>query len=331
MTYWSLPAEKTLSDLDVRADLGLSPEEAARRLAASGPNAYRQAKPEGVASMVLRQFRDVANVILVVAAALSLALAVREGHGYLEPLVIFAVIALNVTLAVTQERGAERALEALRDLNSPTCLVLRGGARLEVPTADVVPGDVLVLKTGDLVAADARLLEATGLAVDESSLTGESEPAEKDADAPVEPDAPVGDRANMVFSGCLVTAGNALAVVTATGMETEMGRIAGYLNDTQKLQTPLQRRLGRVSRSVSVVAAAAAVALLLTGLQQGEEFWAMMLAAVSLAVAAVPETLQLIVTLTLTRGVQNMVKRNALIRRLPAVETLGSTSVICSD
>ena len=331
MTYWSLPAEKTLTDLDVRADLGLSPEEAARRLAASGPNAYRQAKPEGVASMVLRQFRDVANVILVVAAALSLALAVREGHGYLEPLVIFAVIALNVTLAVTQERGAERALEALRDLNSPTCLVLRGGARLEVPTADVVPGDVLVLKTGDLVAADARLLEATGLAVDESSLTGESEPAEKDADAPVEPDAPVGDRANMVFSGCLVTAGNALAVVTATGMETEMGRIAGYLNDTQKLQTPLQRRLGRVSRSVSVVAAAAAVALLLTGLQQGEEFWAMMLAAVSLAVAAVPETLQLIVTLTLTRGVQNMVERNALIRRLPAVETLGSTSVICSD
>lgn len=331
MKYWSLPAEETLAQLAANLDRGLTGADAAARLSEHGPNAYQQAKPESVASMVLRQFKDVANLILVIAAALSLALAIREGHGYLEPIVIFAVIALNVILAVTQERGAERALEALRNLNSPTCLVLRDGARVEVDTADVVPGDILLLKTGDLVAADARLVDATALLVDESSLTGESEPAEKDAAAAVEEDAAIGDRSNMVFSGCLVTAGTARAVVTATGMSTEMGKIAGYLNDTQKLQTPLQRRLNRVSRSVSAIAAAAAVALLITGLQQGEEFWAMMLAAVSLAVAAVPETLQLIVTLTLTQGIRNMVDKHALIRRLPAVETLGSTSVICSD
>lgn len=331
MRPWSLPAEKTLSELASNAERGLTSEEAARRLAADGPNEYRQAKPESVASMVLRQFRDVANLILVLAAALSLALAVREGHGYLEPAVICAVIVVNVVLAVTQERGAERALDALRDLNSPTCLVLRDGARMEVETAEVVRGDVLLLSAGDLVAADARLVEAVGLAVDESSLTGESEPAEKGADVEVEDDAPLGDRANMVFSGCLVTAGTARAVACATGMSTEMGRIAGYLNESQRLQTPLQRRLGRVSRSISAVAAAAALALLATGLQQGEELWSMVLAAVSLAVAAVPETLQLIVTLTLTQGIRNMVGKHALIRRLPAVETLGSVSVVCSD
>ncbi len=328
---WSLPAESALRELDVDASTGLSSEEASRRLAESGANAYQQAKPESVASMVLRQFKDVANVVLVIAALLSLALAVYEGGGYLEPIVILVIIGINVTLAVTQERGAEQALEALQDLNSPTCLVLRDGARMEVQTADVVPGDILLLSSGDLVAADARLLEATGLSVDESSLTGESEPVEKDAATLVEEDAAIGDRIDMVFSGCLVTAGNAVAVVSATGMGTEMGKIAGYLNNTQRLQTPLQRRLNRVSRTITAIAAAAAVALLITGLRQGEELWSMVLTAVSLAVAAVPETLQLIVTLTLTHGIKNMVDKHALIRRLPAVETLGSTSVICSD
>ena len=331
MKHWNTPIEHLIHEQGTSSRTGLSSAEAASRLAAHGANAYQQAKGESVAAQVLRQFRDVSNVILLVAAALSLALAVREGAGYLEPVVILVIICLNVALAVTQERGAERALEALSNLNSPTCLVLRDGARVEVDTADVVPGDILLLKTGDLVAADARLIEATGLAVDESSLTGESEAVEKDASATPEDDAALGDRTSMVFSGCLVTAGNATAVVTATGMGTEMGRIAGYLNDAQKMQTPLQLRLVRVVRAISAVAMVAAAILLATGLQQGEEFWAMVLAAVSLAVAAVPETLQLIVTLTLTQGVHNMVQKHALVRKLPAVETLGSVSVICSD
>ena len=331
MKHWNTPIEQLIHEQGTSSRTGLSSAEAAGRLAAHGANAYQQAKGESVAAQALRQFRDVSNVILLVAAALSLALAVREGAGYLEPAVILVIICLNVVLAVTQERGAERALEALSNLNSPTCLVLRDGARMEVDTADVVPGDILLLKTGDLVAADARLIEAAGLAVDESSLTGESEAAEKDASATPEDDAALGDRTSMVFSGCLVTAGNATAVVTATGMGTEMGRIAGYLNDAQKMQTPLQLRLVRVVRAISAVAMVAAAILLATGLQQGEEFWAMVLAAVSLAVAAVPETLQLIVTLTLTQGVHNMVQKHALVRKLPAVETLGSVSVICSD
>lgn len=179
--------------------------------------------------------------------------------------------------------------------------------------------------------ADARLLTATNLTVDESSLTGESEPAEKDAASRPEQDAVIGDRTNMVFSGCLVTGGNAAAVVTQTGMRTQMGKIAGYLNNSQKLQTPLQKRLNRLSRIISLIAVVSAVVLLMDGLWNGEEFWTMMLAAVSLAVAAVPETLQLIVTLTLTHGVKKMVSQHALIRKLPAVETLGNTSVICSD
>jgi len=316
---------------DVDADRGLDAATAAERLVEHGANAYVAGKPDSLAVMVLRQFRDVANLILLVAAGLSLALAIREGHGYLEPIVIAAIIAMNLGLAVSQERGAERALEALQKLNSPTCFVRRDGHRMEVPTSQVVPGDILALKTGDLVAADAQLLQSTNLAVDESSLTGESEPSEKDAGALVEAGAALGDMANMVFSGTLVTAGNAVAVVVATGMHTQMGKTAGYLNDAQKLATPLQRRLNRVGQMVSLVAVLAAAVFLGVGVRQGQDFWVMMLAAVSLAVAAVPETLQLIVTLSLTHGVRQMVGRHALVRKLPAVETLGNTSIICSD
>lgn len=331
MKYWNVPAREVIQSLRSDATRGLTASQAHSRLSEHGANAFKQAPPESVFRKMFRQISDLANLVLILAAVLSFALAIREGHGFLEPIVILIIIAINVVLAVTQERGAERALDALQALNAPTCLVLRDGVRAEVATADVVPGDVVVLRTGDLVPADARLIDATGLLVDESSLTGESEPAEKDAEVVVDADASLGDRVNCVFSGCLVVAGNGLAVVTATGMNTEMGRIAGFLDNTQRLATPLQRRLDRVIRSVSTVAALAAAALLATGLQQGEEIWAMVLAAVSLAVAAVPETLQLIVTLTLTQGIRNMVGRHALIRRLPAVETLGSVSVVCSD
>ena len=332
MPAWhAQPCDDVIRELHTDTALGLSDDEARSRLEEHGPNAYHAAKGDTLLSMVLRQFADAANIILLVAGLLSLGLAIREGHGFVEPAVIGAIIVMNTILAVTQERGAERALEALQNLNSPTCLVLRFGSRRHLDTSQVVLGDVVCLAAGDLVPADARLIESTALRVDESSLTGESEAAEKDAEAVVDPDAPLGDRTTMVFSGCLVSAGNATAVVVATGMDTEMGKIAGYLNDAQKLQTPLQARLGRVSRTVSLVAILSAAILLAVGLGQGEEPWSMALAAVSLAVAAVPETLQLIVTLTLTHGIQNMVEHHALIRRLPAVETLGNVSVICSD
>lgn len=330
-TWHTKTGEVVLKEMHSSTSVGLDNAEVECRLGKYGPNAYESAERSSIFSMVLRQFKDMANIILLIAVLLSLGLAIREGHGFIEPLVIFAIIAMNAALAVTQERSAERALEALQDLNSPLCLALRSGTRQHIATEQVVPGDVIYLKAGDLVPADARLIESVSLQVDESSLTGESEPVEKDAEASMEQDAPLGDRLTMVFSGCLVTAGNATAVVVATGMGTEMGKIAGYLNDTQKIKTPLQARLDRVSRSVSFVAIVSAVILLAVGLGQGEDPWAMALAAVSLAVAAVPETLQLIVTLTLTHGIQNMVAHHALIRKLPAVETLGNVSIICSD
>ncbi len=323
--------EDTLLHFTTDPETGLSNGEVRLRLEKYGPNAYEQAKQESILHMVLKQFKDIANVVLLLAGFLSLALAIRDGHGYLEPGVIFAIITMNIALAVSQERSAEKALLALQSLNSPSCRVLRDGVQAEIDTAALVPGDVILLDTGALVPADARLLTATNLTVDESSLTGESEPVEKDLASTPEADAPLGDRLNMVFSGCLVTGGNGSALVVATGMGTQMGKIAGHLSGAQKLQTPLQRRLNRVSQAVSLIAVLSAAVMLMVGIQQGEEFWTMVLAAVSLAVAAVPETLQLIVTLSLTHGVKQMVAQNALIRKLPAVETLGNTSIICSD
>lgn len=332
MSTWHEQAVgQTLASLQVDSETGLSEDEVTRRLDTYGTNEFTQQKSDSVPKLILYQFKDLANVILVLAGILSLALAIREGHGYLEPIVIFSIIIMNIALAVSQERGAEKALEALQSLSNPTCHVVRNGSQVEIPTAQVVPGDILVLKTGDYIAADAQLITSTNLYTDESSLTGESEPAEKNTHTIAEADAPLGDRKNMVFAGCLITGGNGRAVVVETGMNTQMGKIAGFLNNSQKIQTPLQKRLNRVSRTITAIAIASAAVLLIVGLRQGEDFWVMMLAAVALAVAAVPETLQLIVTLSLTHSVRNMVEEHALIRKLPAVETLGNTSVICSD
>lgn len=332
MGPWNeMTPEKILEELAVDPSVGLTQGEATQRLARYGNNEYDQQEIDSIPKMVLYQFKDLPNVILLIAGALSLALAIREGHGYLEPIVIFGIIIMNIALAVSQERGAEKALEALQSLSNPSCHVLRDGNQLEIATIEVVPGDILILKTGDYIAADARLITATDLFADESSLTGESESSEKDATLTTDSDAPLGDQSNMVFAGCLITAGNARAIVVGTGMNTQMGKIAGYLNDSQKLQTPLQKRLNKVSRLITVIALISAVVLMVVGIRQGEDFWMMMLAAVSLAVAAVPETLQLIVTLSLTHSVRKMVEEHALIRKLPAVETLGNTSVICSD
>lgn len=331
MSFWNVSEREALRHLETSAERGLNSQEAKARLQKFGPNEFEKEQAESIVHMVLRQFKEISNLVLLVAVSLSFALAIKEGHGFLEPAVIFIIILINVILAVTQERGAEKALDALQNLNSPTSQVLRDGAPQVLDSKELVPGDIVILKTGDLIAADVRLIEAVGLSVDESALTGESEPVEKDADQVLDEDTSIGDRTNMAHAGCLVTAGNARGVVVATGMESEMGKIASFLNNAQTLQTPLQRRLIRVTKMVSLIAGVAAIILLITGLQQGEDLWQMILAAVSLAVAAVPETLQLIVTLTLTQGIHNMVDKHALIRRLPAVETLGSTSVICSD
>lgn len=329
--WYKMEKEDVLRQLGVDEAQGLSSGEAEKRIGEYGYNEFDKQKSESIVKKILHQLGDVSTIILLIAAGLSLLLAIREGHGFIEPAVIAGIVVMNLVLGITQERSAEKSLEALSNLHSPHCLVLRDGGQREIGTRDVVPGDILLLKPGDMVAADGRLLKSTDLTVDESSLTGESEPSQKSAEARPEEEAPLGDRLNMVFSGCLVAAGRGAAVVTATGMKSEMGKIAGYLNNDQKLKTPLQQRLDNIGKIISIVAIASAVLLFGIGMLQGEEFWSMVLLAVSLAVAAVPETLSLIVTLTLAQGVRNMVGKNALIRKLPAVETLGSTSVICSD
>ena len=320
-----------LSELNSDADTGLRAEDAVKRQAKFGKNQFEEQPGEGIGAKILHNLKDITTIILLLAAVLSLVMGVHHGEGFVEFIVIAGIVAMNMALAIIQEGKAEKALSALKNLNSPTCTVQRGGAQQEIDSSDLVPGDILLLKTGDLVPADARLLTSNDLYVDESILTGESDAAEKNAENELTGEVVTADQTNMVFSGCLVTAGRAKAVVTAIGMQTQIGHIAGYLNDTQKLKTPLQARLDRLGKTISLIAVISALVLFIVGFLQGTELWEMVFVAVTLAVAAVPETLSLIVTLTLAHGVTEMVKKNALIRKLPAVETLGSTSVICTD
>jgi calcium-translocating P-type ATPase len=329
--WYNLDKEIVLKDQNTDRQNGLGTNEVEERQAKFGLNKFDEKKKESIVLQILRHLKDVATIILLIAAGLSFVLALAEGHGFIETIVILSIVIMNVTLAVTQERGAEKALDALAVLNSPSCFVIRNGIKQEIDTVFVVPGDIVELKTGDLVPADGRILECESFSIDEASLTGESEPSEKTNGIIKKENAPLGDRVNMVFSGCLVVSGHARVVVTATGMKTQIGKIAGYLNNTKKNKTPLQIRLEKLGKLISGIAIVSAFILLVIGLIQGHEIWHLLLLVVTLAVAAVPEMLSLIVTLMLTQGVKNMVGKNSLIRKLQAVETLGSTSVICSD
>lgn len=246
-------------------------------------------------------------------------------------MVIISIVILNIFLSIKQESNAEKALDSLKSLNAPRANVIRDGQTEEIDATELVPGDLIILETGEMIPADARILTSSGLKVEESALTGESVPVDKDSEAIIDADAPLGDQFNMVFSGCLITNGRATALVVATGMDTEMGKIANLLNTTKKAITPLQLRLHDLGKKLSIIALLAGALIFVIGYLQGETMAEILMTAVSLAVAAVPETLPVIVTITLAYGVQNMVKRNAIIRNIPSVETLGSASVICSD
>ena len=320
-----------LKELDSSAEAGLQSDSIAARQQKHGKNQFEEQKSEGIIKKILHNLRDISTIILIIAAGISLAMGIHHDEGYIEFIVIMGVVVLNMILAITQERNAEKSLSALKSLNSPTCMVLRDSIQMEIESTELVPGDIILLKAGDLVPADARLLTSNDLSVDESILTGESEPTAKDAELELTGKVAVADQNNMVFSGCLLTAGSAVAAVTEIGMGTQIGHIAGYLNNTQKLKTPLQTRLDKVGKTISIIAVISAIVMFALGLLKGTDLWEMVFVAVSLAVAAVPETLSLIVTLSLSHGVTEMVKKNALIRKLPAVETLGSTSVICTD
>lgn len=245
--------ERTLEDifktLRTNRENGLSSKQAAEMLEQKGYNEFEEEKKESIWAKLLHQLSEVTTLILIVAAIISTYLAVTEGHDYAEPIVIIAIVILNAVLGIRQELSAEKALDALKNMNAPLAKVVRDGTLQPISAKELVPGDIIVVEAGDMVPADARIIESSNLLVEESALTGESVPSEKNANAEVKESAPLGDRVNMLFSGCLVTNGRGRAVVVATGMETEMGKIASLLNNTKKSKTPLQKRLMELGRS----------------------------------------------------------------------------------
>ncbi len=333
MLYHHQSKDDTLSSLTTDLARGLTSAQAAEKSAEFGPNKLREKKKKTNLQRFFDQFRDVMILILLAAAVVSFAVACIEGNPkeFFEPLLIVLIVVLNAVMGVLQESKAEKALDALKNLSAPHARVLRDGVESVIDAAELVPGDIIRLEAGDFIPADARLLHSVSLKSEESALTGESVPSEKDADVIADEKAPLGDRSNMVFSGCSVTYGTATAVVTATGMDTEMGKIANLLDSEAEGQTPLQQKLAQLGKYLGIVALAACGIIFVVGIVNGIPVMEIFMTSVSLAVSAIPEGLPAIVTIVLSIGVQRMVKKNALIRRLPAVETLGSASVICSD
>ncbi len=333
MEYHAESKEETLKALGSREEGGLTEEEIRARLESYGPNQLREKKKKTTLARFLEQFKDVMILILLAAAAISFGIACFEGNPreFFEPALILLIVVLNAVMGVMQESKAERALEALKSLSAPNARVIRGGAEKIIEARELVPGDIIKLEAGDFVPADARLLHSVSLKSEESALTGESVPSEKSAQAEIPVKAPLGDRVNMVFTGCSITYGTATAVVTATGMQTEMGKIANLLEGEAESLTPLQLKLAQMGKYLGVIAIAACAIIFAVGFLNGLPPMELFMTAVSLAVAAIPEGLPATVTIVLAIGVQRMVKRNAIIRRLPAVETLGNASVICSD
>jgi len=319
------PAEVT-ERLQVVPERGLTPAEVAERLARYGPNQLAEEKKRSLLSAFIDQFRDPLIIILLVAALLSLIL--RE---FLDGGAILAIVLLNAILGLVQEFKADQALEALKELSAPQCRVRRDGRIVEIDTRELVPGDIVMLEAGDPVPADLRLLRSVMLQIDESLLTGESVPVDKDAARTPEADAPLADRINMAFMSTAVTYGHGEGVVVSTGMNTEVGRIAGKLQEETGEATPLQKRLSHFSRLLGAGMLVIVVILGAIGLWRGMPWLEVLMVAVSLAVATIPEGLSAVTTVVLALGMQRMARRNAVIRRLSAVETLGSATFICSD
>lgn len=323
--YAALPSD-VAEALDVVPWVGLSEAEARRRLERNGPNVLATVPPPRLWSIVLHQFQNPLILLLLFAAAAGFFLSDPQ-----DALVIVAVVAVNTLIGAFEERRAERAIAGLRDMNAPTARVRRGGEVREIPASDVVTGDIMLVRAGDIVPADARLHTAVSLQTDESPLTGESASVEKDADAVFMTDTAVPDRTNMVFLGTAVVSGHGSAIATGTGSSTEIGRLAQAVAETAVQATPLERQVIWLAKVLSLLAVAASAAVFALGLVRGQGFTEMLLVAASLAVAAVPSGLPAVVTVVLALGVQRMAHRHAIIRRLGAVEALGAATVICTD
>ena len=330
-SWFNKSVEDVEKKLSTNGEKGLTLEEVKKRQEEYGYNELKAAKKKTLLQRFIDQFKDFSIIVLIIAAIVSGAVGIAEGEGITDTIIILIVVLLNAIIGVTQESKAEKSLEALQKLTDHASKVIRNGEVTVIPAKELVPGDIVVLDTGDYIPADLRIIEAINLKSQEASLTGESVPVEKITSALEEKEIGIGDRVNMLFSSSLVTYGRGKGIVVETGMTTEVGKIAGMINSTQKQETPLQQKLNKLGKTLGIAALVICIFIFIVGLIQGKEPIHMFMTAVSLAVAAIPEGLVAVSTIVLAIGVQKMVKRNAIVKRLPAVETLGSATVICSD
>lgn len=332
MDCQNLTREDCARKLDTDLHAGLSVQEAEKRRAQFGANELEPPKKKSLLLRFLAQFSDFMIIVLLIAAGISFATSyIQHNNDYIDSIIILVIVVLNAVIGLIQESRAEKAIEALQKLSSPKARVIRSGKELEIDAADVVPGDLVLLETGDLVPADIRLTKAVNLKSEESALTGESLPSEKSAEFVCSSDTPLGDRHNMLFSTCSITSGHGEGIAIATGMDTQVGRIAHMITSQEAPQTPLQKKLARTGRILGIGALIICLIIFIMGLFQHVEPLEMFLISISLAVAAIPEGLPAVVTIVLAIGMRRMAAKRGIVRRMPAVETLGSASVICSD
>jgi len=330
--WYKQRAVDILKKFEVKTDIGLSREQVKQNRERYGRNILEEKQQASFITRFLGQFGDYMVIILLIAAAISFVMSLVEGHAdYMDPIIILLIVVVNATIGVVQESKAEKALEALKNMSAPTVKARRGGRIDSIQVGELVPGDIILLNTGDLVPADARLIESVALETDESALTGESLSAEKDSGAVLGGDTALGDIKNMVWATTVVTSGRGVAVVVETGMNTQVGKIAKMIISGETPQTPLQEKLARTGKALGLTALLICGLIFLIGIMRKMPAFDMFMTSISLAVAAIPEGLPAIVTIMLALGVQKMVRKNAIVRKLPAVETLGSATVICSD
>ena len=329
--YFSKSIEEVKEQLSTDVQNGLTSQEVDKRIQKYGYNELKAAKKKSIFIKFLEQFKDFMIIILIIAAIISGAISIVQGEAITDSIIILIVVIANAIIGVAQEAKAEKSLEALQKLSGHEAKVVRDGKVKTIASRNLVPGDIVVFDTGDYVPADLRIMDAINLKVQESSLTGESVPVEKHASKIEKDEVPIGDRNNMLFSSSLITYGRGKAIVVQTGMTTEVGKIAGMLSETDEKETPLQEKLNNLGKTLGIVSLLICVVILVAGLIQGRAVVSMFMTAVSLAVAAIPEGLAAVSTIVLAIGVQKMVKKNAIVKHLPAVETLGSSTVICSD
>lgn len=330
-TWFNMSYDEAVKELNSNIDKGLKQEEIEERRQKYGLNELKQQKKKNIFIKFLEQFKDFMIIVLIISAIISGVIGVIEGEGIKDSIIIMIVIIVNAIIGVAQENKAEKSLEALQKMSDHVAKVVRDGEVNVIPSRELVLGDIVIIETGDYVPADLRLIEAVNLKTQESALTGESVPVEKSIEIIEGENIGIGDRHNMLFSSSLITYGRGKAVVVETGMNTEVGKIAELMNSTINTETPLQNKLNKLGKTLGIVALIICVLMFVIGLINGREALDMFMTAVTLAVAAIPEGLPAVSTIVLAIGVQRMVKRNAIVKNLPSVETLGSATVICSD